>query len=76
MMCWSEEICDWGIVAGALPIPTIDNTPGTTRIGSLSWISNLQNKYQGNNGVAMVFSLSDQRRVDLDMQKTRNMLPS
>jgi hypothetical protein len=65
MSFWTEEISVSEIAMGALPIPTIDNTPGVNRMGSLFWTSNLQNAYPGNKGSSMVFTLSDQQRLDV-----------
>src|SRR6187200_1724185 len=65
MSCWMEKISRSETAVGVLPIPTIDNTPGETRMGSLCCTSNLQNVYPGNNGTSTDFILSDQRRLEV-----------
>src|SRR5688572_6208074 len=60
-----ESISSSVMEVGSLAMPTIDITPGTTRTGSLSRMSILQNVYPGNSGASIVFDLSDHRRRDL-----------
>src|SRR5688572_13395118 len=63
MSCWMDQISRSETAVGVLPIPTIDNTPGETRMESFICMSNLQNVYPGNSGTSTSFTLSDQRRL-------------
>src|SRR5688572_33309499 len=60
-----QSISSSVMAVGSLAMPTIDITPGTTRTGSLSRTSTLQNVYPGNSGSSIVFDLSDHRRREL-----------